>query len=269
MKEIHCTVGILTYNSEEVLERCLQSLEGFSDIVIADGGSTDNTIAIARKHNARIISQSNPGHPITDFALERNILLRAANERWFFYVDSDEIVTQALREDIRQVVEDPSSQYGAYRVRYLKTNEDASKVYRTYKEYYQGRLCRTDVGATFVRKVHERLQLPPEVTVGQIEGPWYVLLDADDLSFSVFSEKAWKRTYMTAKSWQPKGPIDVLHRIILTPTTQVLKSLTKIVVVKIRWGKDAIPTKYELLRVLYAVFLFIQHTKRLIVGRAF
>lgn len=267
--KIPATVGVLTFNNAEHLERCLQSLEGFSDIVIADGGSTDNTIAIARKHNARIISQSNPGHPITDFALERNILLKAANEPWFFYVDSDEIVTQDLREDIRRVTEETSSQYGAYRVRYLKTNEDASKVYRTYKEYYQVRLCRTDVGATFVRKVHERLELPPEVRVGQIEGPWYVLLDADDLSFSVFSEKAWKRTYMTAKSWQPKGFIDVLHRIVLNPATQIFKSLIKIVVVKIRWGKDAIPTKYELLRVLYAVFLFLQHARRLIMGRAF
>ena len=267
--KIPATVGVLTFNNAEHLERCLQSLEGFSDIVIADGGSTDNTIAIARKHNARIISQSNPGHPITDFALERNILLKAANEPWFFYVDSDEIVTQDLREDIRRVTEETSSQYGAYRVRYLKTNEDASKVYRTYKEYYQVRLCRTDVGATFVRKVHERLELPPEVRVGQIEGPWYVLLDADDLSFSVFSEKAWKRAYMTAKSWQPKGFIDVLHRIVLNPATQIFKSLIKIVVVKIRWGKDAIPTKYELLRVLYAVFLFLQHARRLIMGRAF
>ena len=87
-----------------------------------------------------------------------------------------------LVKHIRTVANDSAHQYGAYRVRYLKTNADASKIHRTFNEYYQLRLVRTDIGAHFERPVHERIVVPPAVLVGQTEAPWYVPLDADDLS---------------------------------------------------------------------------------------
>lgn len=263
MSTIRASIGILTYQSAATLERCLESVKEFSDIVIADGGSTDATLEIAKRYGARILSQSNPGHPITDFARERSILLSAATEDWFFYLDSDEVVSTELKTDIQKIVENEHLQQGAFRVRYLKTNHNLSRIYRTFKEYYQVRLFRTNVGARFERAVHERIVLPKEVQVGQIEGPWYVILDADDLSFAVFSKKAWQRTGVTASSWKPRGILDALHRVILSPFGQMMKSLIKIVAVQIRWGKNAIPVKYELLRVLYAWFLFVRHVQRL------
>jgi glycosyltransferase involved in cell wall biosynthesis len=261
--EIKCTLGILTYNSEENLERCLKSAVGFAELIIADGGSTDRTVEIATQYGARVVSQSNPGHPITDFAQERNILLAAATQKWFFYLDSDEIVTQELKEFIR-TISSSEQPYQAYRVRYLKTNEDGSKEYRTYREYYQTRLFRTDIGARFVRPVHERIELPAGTPVGQTEAPWYVTLDADYLSLKVFAGKAWKRTRVTALSWKPKGPLDILQKVVVGPFVDVLKSLYKIVMVRVKWGSSAIPTKYELLRILYTKFLAIRNLERVL-----
>lgn len=260
--KIKCTLGILTFNCAETLERCLQSAKGFEEIIIADGGSTDGTLEIAKRYGARVISQSVKGKPIEDFAKERNLLLGAATEPWFFYLDSDEIASTELLSDIARITEDSVSPYKAYRVRYLKTNEDASRIYRTFKEYYQIRLLRTDIGAFFERKVHERIHLPQETSTGQIEGAWYVLLDSDDLSFSVFTRKAWKRTGMTAAMWKPQRIYDVLHSVFLYPFSQVVKSLVKMIGVKLRWGSDAIPMKYEILRIVYAFFLSLQHARR-------
>lgn len=260
---IPATIGILTYNSEKNLARALASVADFAEIIIADGGSTDATLEIARAHGARVIEQSNSGHPITDFSRERNLMLAAATQPWFFYLDSDEIMSPELRESIRRIANGETHQNGAYRVRYLKTNVDASKMYRTYKEYYQIRLVRTNIDAHFERPVHERIVVPEEVMVGQLEAPWYVPLDADDLSFHVFFKKAWKRTGKEAEDWQPDGIKDICLGILGTPCARIAKSLFKMAVVPIRYGKDAIPARYELLRILYACFLSLQCARSL------
>jgi len=69
MKLPTISVCIATYNSEKTLERCLQLVRGQDypqdhiEILLGDGGSTDNTIVIGRKYQARIINiPSNKQH---------------------------------------------------------------------------------------------------------------------------------------------------------------------------------------------------------------
>jgi glycosyltransferase involved in cell wall biosynthesis len=52
MEKIRCSVGILTYNSGKNLRRALESVKNFSNIIIADGGSTDDTLQIAAEYGA-------------------------------------------------------------------------------------------------------------------------------------------------------------------------------------------------------------------------
>ncbi len=264
MGKIKASVGILTYNSEKNLARALASVADFEDIIIADGGSTDRTVSIAEQFGARVMSQSNPGHPIIDFAKERNRLLDAARESWFIYLDSDEIMSPALAEAVRKISDDAHHSYGAYRVRYQKTNADGTHPYRTYREYYQVRLTRTDTGACFARAIHEVLLVPKGIAVGQLEAPWYVPLEPEDLMFGPFARKAWKRTAGTLSAWEPKGVGNVLTKVVIGPTTLIGKSLWKAFMVKIRYGKDAIPLSYELLRVVYALMLSIQAIRRVL-----
>lgn len=263
-QKISCTVGMLTYNSEKNLARALASVKNFAEIIIADGGSTDATLTIARQHGARVIPQSASGRPITDFAKERNLLLAASTQPWFFYLDSDEIMSSELVEHIKSIAHDQTHTYGAYRVRYLKTNADASKIYRTYNEYYQIRLVRTGIGAHFERPVHEYIHIPAGVLIGQTEAPWYVPLDEEYLSLPVFARRAWKRTRAEANAWQPSGARSIFLSIIGTPCVRIVKSLFKIVAVKILYGRDAIPVRYELLRILYTSFLSAQCFRRLL-----
>lgn len=259
---IRATLGILTYNSDATLARCLESAKGFADIVIADGGSTDDTRAIAERYGARVIAQSAQGIPITDFSAERNLLLAAATEPWFFYLDADEVMSENLVAELERITNDATLREQAFRVRYLKTKADFSVIYRTFKDYYQVRLVRTDIGARFARPVHERLVLPSGTTIGRIEAPWYVPLETDDLSFKVFSPKAWKRIGVQATAWRPKTFGEIVVRIV-SPIVEIFKSLLKIILVPLRWGRNGIPTKYELLRVVYSFYVLVRHIKRL------
>lgn len=178
MTKIPCTVGILTFNNEATLRRALESVRDFDDIVICDGGSTDGTLAIASEFGARVIAQDaefkNPDGSLRDYSGVRNQCLATAKHEWFLYIDSDESISDGLREDIRHIVSEPEDSL-VYKVpigimmdgRYIK--------YSSNYPGYQYRFFNRRSGATFTKPVHERIEFDEEnVPTGQLTHPWYV-----------------------------------------------------------------------------------------------
>ena len=84
---------VLTYNEALNLPRCLRALSWCDDIVVIDSGSTDNTIEIAGKFGARILTR-----PFDNFANQRNFGLEQGELRheWVLHLDADEVVTEAF-----------------------------------------------------------------------------------------------------------------------------------------------------------------------------
>ena len=101
---------IITKNAEKALEETLKSLSFAGEIVVVDENSTDKTIDIAMKYTDKIITTSE-----RSFAKKRNLALKACQADWIFYVDSDEVVTKALKEEISGVIE--NNDEGIYTVR--------------------------------------------------------------------------------------------------------------------------------------------------------
>ena len=87
------SVLILTLNEERKLPGCLASVAACDDVVILDSGSTDATVAIARRSGARVFA-----HPFEDFARQRNHAHAAIEFRhpWVFHLDADEQMTAEL-----------------------------------------------------------------------------------------------------------------------------------------------------------------------------
>ncbi len=81
---------LLTYNEEANIGPCLEALSWCDDIVIVDSGSTDDTVAIARRQGARVLSR-----PFDNFANQRNWGLQNGDLRhdWVLHLDADEIAT--------------------------------------------------------------------------------------------------------------------------------------------------------------------------------
>ena len=78
---------IIVKDAEEHLERCLHSLQGVVDeVIIVDTGSSDKTLEIAERFQARI-------HHFTwvhDFSAARNESLQHATKDWVLIIDDDE-----------------------------------------------------------------------------------------------------------------------------------------------------------------------------------
>lgn len=95
------SVAIATYNEEKKLDACLASVSSLADeIVLVDGGSTDQTLAIAKKHKARITRTDNP--PL--FHINKQKALDACRGEWILQLDADEVVTPELKNEILETI---------------------------------------------------------------------------------------------------------------------------------------------------------------------
>lgn len=103
---------VLAKNEEKVIGRCLESLSFCDEIIVIDTGSTDNTVTIAKKYKAEVYHIEE-----TDFSKIRNYGLEKATGKWILYVDSDEIVSKPLQDEIRSTVRSSDDRYIAYRLK--------------------------------------------------------------------------------------------------------------------------------------------------------
>ncbi|MFD2880594.1 glycosyltransferase family 2 protein [Paenibacillus rhizoplanae] len=93
---------MIVRNEAQHLEQCLLSVQGrVSEIIIADTGSEDNSMAIARRFGARVIRL--PWEH--DFSKARNHTLQLASYGWILVLDADEALADWKLDDLQSLLE--------------------------------------------------------------------------------------------------------------------------------------------------------------------
>jgi glycosyltransferase involved in cell wall biosynthesis len=88
---------IIAKNEADRIGRTLASIRGLVDeIVVVDSGSTDGTQAIAEAAGARVIFNEWPG-----FGQQKRFAEEQCRHDWILNLDADEVVSDALRDEIR------------------------------------------------------------------------------------------------------------------------------------------------------------------------
>ena len=90
------TAVVITFNEEQKIERCLQSMTWVDEIVIVDSFSTDRTVEICKRFTDRIYQHPWP-HSSSE---QRKVADRYATNDWILALDADEVVTNGLRDEI-------------------------------------------------------------------------------------------------------------------------------------------------------------------------
>jgi len=102
---------IISFNEEQKIEECLQSLSGIADeIIVVDSLSTDRTVEIAGHYTDRIVHQKFLGH-----VEQKNLAVSHAGHDWILSLDCDERLSPQLRESIL-AVKDTLDERCAYRM---------------------------------------------------------------------------------------------------------------------------------------------------------
>ncbi len=117
------SVIILTLNEELNLEKCLRSVSGWvSEIIVVDSYSTDKTLEIAKRYNARVVQ-----HPFKYQADQFNWALDNVpiKTEWILRLDADEYLLPELREEIAEMLP--------------KTPQDVNGYYMKRRVIFMGR----------------------------------------------------------------------------------------------------------------------------------
>lgn len=104
---------MIAKNEERYIDRALASAAPLADeLIVADTGSTDATVEIARARGARVVHFD----WIDDFAAARNASLRPARGEWIVVLDADEYFAPGHAERLRRMLEAAPEGVAAYRV---------------------------------------------------------------------------------------------------------------------------------------------------------
>ena len=104
------TVVVPAYNSQETIAGCIESLVNLHypreklEIIVADNGSRDSTVAIASRYPVRVLREEQRGA-----AAARNCGIREARGEYIAFTDSDcQVAPDWLHELVRAAIENKS-----------------------------------------------------------------------------------------------------------------------------------------------------------------
>lgn len=131
---------------------CVESVHGLAaEVIVADNGSTDGTLAISRRLGCRIIEREFIG-----YANFKNWAIPQAKHPWVLILDADERMTPALADEIRQLLAS-GPQHDAYRLRRSDVFFGQSVRCSGNADHYITRLLRRDRCRYLERRVHEEI----------------------------------------------------------------------------------------------------------------
>lgn len=105
------TVIVITYNEEENIKECLDTVKWCDEIIVVDSQSKDRTVQLAQNYTDKIILTEN----IT-YSQKRNIGIENASGEWILWIDADERVTEDLKEEINRAITDSKMNNDAFLV---------------------------------------------------------------------------------------------------------------------------------------------------------
>lgn len=208
------TIVFINKNGGTVFEKALKAAKQLtSNILVVDSGSTDESKSYANDVEAQWVEREWPG----DFANQRNYAQSLVHTDWILFLDSDEILTDDLKNSIQKAITSSTipTIYSCERInhihgkpiRYGSMSHD--KVDRLYKRNE----------AFWVGDVHERLIGKEKIKKKELKGQ---LLHFSYSSFESWIQKANYYTSLWAK--QHEGQKCSFGKIITKTSFAFIKS---------------------------------------------
>lgn len=104
------SVVIPTLDEAGRIAACIASAQWAGEVIVADGGSSDATVEVARAAGATVLERCGP-----TIAAQRNQAIAGARHEWVLALDADELVSPELATELATVAAAPA--HAAYRIR--------------------------------------------------------------------------------------------------------------------------------------------------------
>ena len=202
---------VIARNAEAVLPACLESLAFADEIVLVDSGSTDATLDIARRFNAKIVHQDWLG-----YGKQKQFAVARAAHDWVLCVDTDERVSDTLRASIQCELQAP--RFHAYEMprcnrflgRWLKHGEG-------YPDWSLRLFDRRHANWS-ADAIHEKVLA--DGPVGRLAGD---LLHESEQGLADYLAKQNRYTTLQAEALRARGKQASVTRMLLSPPLRFIK----------------------------------------------
>lgn len=172
------SIGMIVKNEEKYLDRCLAAIKPIldnidSELIIADTGSTDNTVEIAKKYTDKVFYFE----WVKDFAAARNSTLDRAQGEWYMFLDADEIFQSC--DDIIRFFK--TGEYKKYQTARYTVRNYSGAAMKNYADVLVPRMTRRK-GVRFKFPIHEALSpfsTPTKVLTDIADHYGYVYTDEE------------------------------------------------------------------------------------------
>lgn len=149
---------IICRNEEDNIRDCIKTVFFADEIIVIDNKSTDDTVKLAAELGARIFVIE-----ALDFSYLRNIGKEKAKNKWIFYIDADERVTDGLKSEIINSKVD-NSDYAALTI--IRQNYYLGKLWPRKERII--RLIKKDKLIGWLGSLHETPQVSGKI--GNLNG---------------------------------------------------------------------------------------------------
>lgn len=163
---IPVSVFIIACNEAARIGATLKALAGLSDdIVVVDSGSTDGTQEIAAAFGARVVFNEWPG-----YGKQKQFGESECKHEWILNVDADEVITDALKEEIIEIFSAGNPDIGAYSTRIVEVipGDTSPRLFANCHNYV--RLYHRAAGRYSSSIVHDAVCLNPGISPKQMNG---------------------------------------------------------------------------------------------------
>jgi glycosyltransferase involved in cell wall biosynthesis len=104
---VKVTALVIALNEGAHIEACLKSVAWADERLVIDSGSTDDTVAVAERAGATVITR-----PFDGYSAQKNFGAGRAAHDWIVSVDADERVTPALAAEMQAALASPGAHAG-------------------------------------------------------------------------------------------------------------------------------------------------------------
>lgn len=209
------SVVIITFNEQESLARCIDSVREVADeIVVVDSFSTDQTEAIAKAKGARFMQHKFEGH-----IEQKNFAKEQAKHHWVLSIDADEMLSDELRQSILEA----KKSWVADGYTMNRLNFYCSKPIKTCGWYPDAklRLWNRTKGEWTGTNPHDKFELTKGATLKHLTGD---LLHNTYPTHHSFLEQREKFARISATHLQDRGLLFLIWKMLLSAPFKFLRN---------------------------------------------
>lgn len=193
------SVTMITRDASRYLVESLTALQRFDEVIVLDNGSMDDTIELARSFGNVKVHES----PFIGFGPLKNLAVTYAKNRWILSVDSDEVLSEALVDEILSLPLDSTKVYAIVRDNYY--DQKLMRCCGWEDDTVDRLFCQEEVRFND-NQVHESLIFPQGVTREKLRHRFkhYTYRNSEELIAKMqYYSTLWARDFAGKKSASP------------------------------------------------------------------